>query len=147
MSSARVGWLVVMLCVTFATNAQGQTVPTKVLRPSEIVKSADELGNGSRWFQLDLPLLGRPLTFSWNLTASPTYETLRWSTYDWNTMLALKGPISLQLFNRVLPAIEMDCLASVCQPMVEKTLGLEGRLNLGGRGIMPNNYLFTRPEA
>jgi hypothetical protein len=62
-------------------------------------------------------------------------------------MLAQRGPISLQLFNRVLPAIEMDCLAGVCQPMVEKTLGLEGRLNLGGGGIMPNNYLFARPEA
>lgn len=149
MSSARTGWLVEVLFVAFAANAQGQTAPTKVIRPSEILKSADELAQGSHWFQLDWPLLGKPLTFSWNLAASPTYETLRWSTYDWNTILAQKGPISLQLFNRVLPAIELDCLAGVCQPKVEKTLGLEGRLNLGGRGIgiAPNTYLFLRTES
>jgi hypothetical protein len=147
MSSARAGWFVVMLSVAFAVNAQGQTAPTKVVRPSEIVKFADELGQGSRWYQLQWPMLGKPLVFSWNLTASPTYETLRWSTYDWNTMLAQTGPISLQVFNRVLPAIELDCLSGVCQPMVERTLGIEGRLNLGGNSITPNNYLFARPEA
>ncbi len=146
MSSARAGWFVVMLCVAFSANVGGQTAPTIVLQPSEILNSADELGQGWRWFQLDWPALGR-LSFSWNLTASPTYETLRWSTYDWNTMIAQKGPLSLRLFNRVLPAIELDCLSSVCQPTVERTLGLEGRLNLGGNGITPSNYLFIRPET
>lgn len=146
MSSAKFGWFIVSLCVVFSANAPGQTVPTKIQRPAQIAQTADEVGGGPRWFQLDWPILVRPLTFSVSSTVVPTYEMLRWPTYDWEMLLWKKDSIGLHLFNRVLPAIELNCTKGACQPMLESTLGLEGRLNLGGRGALPDNYLLMRRE-
>lgn len=142
--SAKVGWFVVTLCSACVCTALGQIAPPKPV--PALPDSSSELGNEQRWFQLVWPSLPGPVTYSWNATATPSYEMLRWPTYDWNAILGHIGALSLQMFNRVQPAIELDCRSTLCIPMLEATLGLESRLNLGGRGRLPDNYLFLRRE-
>lgn len=106
---------------------------------------ASDAGHGR--FQLQLPLIGKPVTIAWQVGSDPTYELLRWPTYDWRTLLLTRGPLELSAFNRVKPAIELDCLSTTCGPVQEKTLGVEMRANLGGRGALPKNYLFLRRDT
>lgn len=107
--------------------------------------SAADTGDGQ--FQLELPIVGKSLLINWQVGSVPTYDLLRWSTYNWEALLLARGPLNLVGFNRVLPAPELGCLASTCAPIQEKTLGADLRLNLGGRGFAPANYLFLRREA
>ena len=146
MPGARISWVIFALCSALASAAYGQSVPTS--RQNLVAPSlgTDELNGGVRWFQLEMPLLGLPLRITWNPVASPTYEVLGLSMYNLDARFWERGAFSVSLFNSVRPAIELDCLASVCRPMIERTFGLEGRINLGGRGIVPNNFLFIRPE-
>ena len=146
MSRARISWIIFAVCSALASAAYGQSVPAS--RQNRVAPSlgTDELNGGVRWFQLEVPLLELPLRITWNPVASPTYEVLGSSMYTWDARFWERGALSVSLFNSVRPAIELDCLASVCHPMMERTLGLEGRIHLGGRGILPNNHLFIRPE-
>jgi hypothetical protein len=79
--------------------------------------------------------------------SAPTYELLRWPAYDWSTILLTKGPLEFSAFNRVKPAIALDCLSTTCEANQEKSLGVETRANIGGRGALPQNYLFLRRET
>ena len=109
------------------------------------VMRASDAGHGR--FQLRVPIIGKPLTIAWQVGSAPSYELLRWPTYDWQTILLNRGPVELFVFNRVKPAIELNCLSTKCEPIQDKTLGAEMRVNLGGRGALPKNYLFLRRET
>ncbi len=121
--------------------------PLRTIPYSELIHSLDETSAGPRWFRLEVPLIARSFKVYWNTTPTPSYEMLRWPTYDWQMVVASQGAASLNVFNRVSPAIEMSCLATPCQPAIEKSLGIEGRLNLGGKGVVPDNYLFIRRQT
>jgi hypothetical protein len=102
---------------------------------------------GGGKFQLELPLIGKPLLINWQVGNAPTYDFLRWPTYNWEALLAGSGPLNLIAFNRVQPAPELNCLGTTCAPTQEKTLGADLRLNLGGTGVIPDNFLFLRRES
>jgi hypothetical protein len=102
---------------------------------------------GGGKFLLELPVIGKPLLINWQVGYAPTYDLLRWPTYNWEALLGGLGPLNLVAFSRVLPAAELDCLGPTCVPMQEKTLGTDLRLNLGGGGVIPDNYLFLRRES
>jgi hypothetical protein len=144
MSSAKIGVAVLVLCVTGVGAVRAQPVhqPTT----AELTELAADSNSRPHWFQLELPLVWHPLTVSWTTTPAPTYELMRWATYDWEARIWRKGPVDLFAFNRVRPAIELDCLAFTCRPKLESTYGTESRLHLGGKGAMPDNYLFMRFE-
>lgn len=133
-----------ILSVAWVGNATAQAVGN--VSPVELAQLASDTTPHPRWFQLQLPAVGHSLMVSWTTTPVPTYELTRWSTYDWEARIWGKGSVDLLAFNRVQPAIEMDCLASTCQPKLERTLGMEGRIQLGGQGKLPDNYLFMRRE-
>jgi hypothetical protein len=140
MSSAKVGWLIVLLCGVITGRAWGQTAPApSAHRRVKPVNSEVP----SRWFQLQMPPLA--LNYSWKSAPTPGFETLRWPTYDAGVSLG-GDALHLQLFNRTAPAIELDCRSTLCEPMLEKSIGLEGQFHLGGRGILPDSSLFIRRE-
>ena len=137
-------WRLGLFCVAVcpAALAQDSDLAKGSLGDLMQVMSAADTGHGR--FQLQLPLIGTPLTIVWQVGSSPTHELLRWPTYDWQTMLLERGPVELFAFNRVKPAIELECTSTLCGPVQEKTLGAEMRVNLGGNGALPKNYLFLR---
>jgi hypothetical protein len=139
--------LLVLWGVTMAPEARAaDTQPPKGQLPELLraIRSAD-VGRGQ--FQLELPVLGRPLTISWQRGFTPGYEMLRVPVYDWDTHLLHRGPLDLLAFNRVRSAMELDCSSVPCAPAVERTMGTEVRLNLGGSGVIPENHLFLRRET
>jgi hypothetical protein len=137
----------VTLGLIYSSSAGAQVTVLRTIPYSELIHSLDETSAHPRWFRLQMPLIGLTFKTYWNTTPEPSYEMLRWPTYDWQIVVASQGPASLSAFNRVKPAIDMDCLATPCHPIIEKSIGLEGRLNLGGMGVVPNNYLFVRRQT
>jgi hypothetical protein len=137
-------WRSVLMCFAVSTfaRAQDSDLAKGSLGDLMQVMSASDTSHGR--FQLQLPIIGKPLTIAWQVGSEPTYETLSWPTYDWQTVLLSRGPVELFAFNRVKPAIELGCLSTTCRPIQEKTFGAEMRMNLGGRGALPKNYLFLR---
>ncbi len=145
MLSARFGCAISILSVAWVGNATAQSV--RNVSPVELAQLASDTTPHPRWFQLEMPLIAQPLMVSWTTTPVPTYELLRWPAYNWEARVWSNGPVNLLSFNRVQPAIELDCLKSTCQPKLEKTLGFESRVQLGGKGVLPDNYLFMRRET
>jgi len=141
----RVGF--VALGLLASSSARAQLPVLRTVPYSELIHSLDETSAHPWWFRLQMPLIGQTFKVYWNTTPEPSYEVLRWPTYDWQIVLASQGPASLSAFNRVKPAIEMDCLATPCHPIIKRSIGLEGRLNLGGKGVVPDNYLFLRRQT
>ena len=137
----------ILLCVAVSpsVSAQDSDLPKGSLGELMHVMQASDAGLGR--FQLQLPLIGRPITIAWQVGSAPSYELLRWPTYDWRLILLTEGPLELSAFNRVKPAIELDCLSTLCEPVQEKSLGVEMRVNMGGRGALPQNYLFLRRDT
>jgi len=137
----------ILLCVAVSpvVSAQDSDLPKGTLSEFMQVMRASDTGHGR--FQLQLPLIGKPVTIAWQAGSAPTYELLRWPTYDWRTMLLTRGPLELSALNRVQPAIELNCLSTLCEPVQEKSLGVEMRANLGGGGALPQNYLFLRRDT
>jgi hypothetical protein len=55
------------------------------------------------------------------------------------------GPLSIRTFGRVQEAFELECRL-VCEPVIEQSLGLEARLELGSAGVISEAHLFARSE-
>jgi len=139
MSTARFRWVIPALGVALSGHATCQVAPRNS------TQGTDEL-NGGHWFQLTLPKLEIPLKSSWLTTPSPTFEFAKFATYRWELSTLGEGPLSLHAFNQIQPAIELNCLPGVCEPMPERALGFEGRIHVGGSGPVPNNYFFIKRE-
>lgn len=136
----------ILFCIASSpsVSAQDSDVPKGSLEVLRQVMQVSDSGRGR--FQLELPIISKPLTIAWQVGSAPSYELLRWPTYDWQTSLLSRGPLEMSAFNRVKPAIELDCLSTKCEPIQEKTVGAEMRVHVGGRGALPRNYLFLRRE-
>ncbi len=147
MRESLLGYLLVLWGVTVALPAHTQeTRPPKGKLP-DLVRAMRGSDVASGQFRLELPTIGKPLLVSWQTGRAPGYELLRMPTYDWHAHLLARGPLDWVAFSRVRPALELDCSSVPCVPTVEKTVGTELRLNLGGRGALPANHLFVRPET
>ena len=137
-----------LCCVALAASARSEEKrPPQSGSLPELLQTMRAADTGRGRFELELPLIGKPLLVTWQVGPAPTYETLNWPTYSWESLLAHRGVLSLVGFNRVMPAGELACLATTCVPIPEKTLGMDLRLGLGGRGILPDSYLFLRRET
>lgn len=140
-------WRFTAVALTVVASAQAQSGPV-ITRPyAELTAAADNASPGVRWFRLQLPSMTGPLWLRWQIGDAPTYDLMRWPTYDWQALLLNQGPVSITAFNRVAPAIELDCTSTTCAPMLERTVGLDLHLNLGGRGVVPENYVFMLHES
>ncbi|MGC4089619.1 MAG: hypothetical protein QM756_17375 [Polyangiaceae bacterium] len=96
--------------------------------------------------ELEFPLL-RPLRFSFNAAPVAGYEQLALPTFRSESVWWQRGALSLQTFSQQAPAFELDCSVT-CQPMLERTLGVEGRLELGGLGrAAPATNLYVRAQS
>lgn len=92
-------------------------------------------------FELRLPFF-EPLRFSFDGATAPGYETLRLPTFHEDATWLERGPLSLHSVASVQPAFELDCRL-VCAPVLESSVGLEGRAALGGLGrAAPETWLF-----
>lgn len=118
------------------------------------IARADPLGAGpnpggpSLWSRLELefPVL-KPLRFSFDGQAVPGFEPLRLPTFRSESVWFESGRLSLRSFTQVAPSLELDCSVT-CQPMLDHTLGVEGRLQLGGVGpAIPATYLYVRGQS
>ncbi len=147
MASLPMVWRLIVCGLALSSTVAAQTAIRHPSPFSELARAARDSDANIHWFKLELPVIGHSLWMSAQIGPMPTYELLRWPTYDWQMPLLTRGPLSLSAFNRVKPAIELDCTKGNCTPMLEKTLGMEMRLNLGGRGVMPDNFLFMRRES
>jgi hypothetical protein len=99
-----------------------------------------------RWFELDAPF-SRPLKISFDTRPVPTFETLLLPTFEGRGQLWQRGNLDVSLFERVVPALELDCRRT-CRPILEQSLGLDARLSFGGIGRqIPDTFLFARGEA
>lgn len=107
------------------------------------------LAQVQRWFELDAPFSHR-LKVSFDTRPIPTYEMLRLPTFEGRALLWQKGSLSLSLFERVTPALELDC-SKTCVPtegpLLQQSFGFDARADLGrvNRQI-PSTFLFARPE-
>jgi len=115
------------------------------------VASADPVPSGALGpapspTRLELELIPiTPVRFSFS-TASPGVEMLRLPTFDFDTTWYEAGRFSVHTFTRVALAPELDC-SLTCQPMLERSVGLEPRLALGDLGPrVPAVWLSARPQ-
>ncbi len=147
MRKSLLGYLLVLWGVTVAPQTRAEDSPPPKGNLPELLRAirAADVSHGQ--FQLQLPVMGRPLLISWQRGFTPGYETLRMPAYDWDAHLLRRGPIDWLAFNRVRPAMELDCSIVPCAPALERTMGTEVRLNLGGTGVLPENHLFLRRET
>ncbi|MFZ5893823.1 MAG: hypothetical protein ACOY0T_22370 [Myxococcota bacterium] len=111
---------------------------------------ADPLGSApgapNAWQRLELefPIL-KPLRFSFDTTPTPGFEPLRLPTFRSESVWWEQGSLSLLSFSQVAP-LGIECSVT-CQPMLERTIGAEGRLELGGLGrAVPSTHLFMRAQ-
>lgn len=87
----------------------------------------------------------KPIRFSFS-TASPGVEMLRLPTFDFDTTWYEAGRFSVHTFSRVAVAPEVDC-SLTCQPVLERSLGVEPRLELGNVGPrVPAVWFSARPQ-
>jgi|GEM_PF-2050359 len=138
-----------LCCVVLSLDARGAAEvapPTGTLPDLQrVVVSASESAAGR--FRLELPVIGKPMLVTWQVGSAPTYDLLRWSTYQWETQLVGRGPLRLMAYNHVVPAADLNCLGPTCEPMQKQHRGIDLRLSLGGRGVFPDNYLFIRRQS
>jgi hypothetical protein len=99
-----------------------------------------------RWFQLDEPFSQR-LQFRFDGRPIPGYESLQLPTYQASAPLLQQGGLGILLTERVVPALELDCLKGPCTPVLERSIGLEARLSLGTfTPRVPESHLFVGTE-
>jgi hypothetical protein len=95
--------------------------------------------------ELEFPLLKR-LDFSFASTSVPGYEPLRLPTFTASATLWTSGRLELFAFSRVAPALELDC-STLCQPVLEQTMGATTRLSLGALGpSVPATFMYVSAE-
>ncbi len=106
---------------------------------------ADTLGH-------ELPALGPRLELRWPLSPQRVSFSLAQpiasadgplQPYAAEAVWWSSGPLSLRSFDRVQQSFELDCRVT-CQPVLERSLGVEARLELGGGGVVPETHLFAR---
>jgi hypothetical protein len=104
--------------------------------------------NPSLWRHLELEFpVFKPLSFSFNPNAVPGFEALRLPTFRSESVWFQSGRLSLRSFSQVSPTTELEC-SFACQPVLERTLGAEGHLELGAAGrSIPATYLYLRGQT
>jgi hypothetical protein len=112
------------------------------------VVSAAAPSSPSLWRHLELEFpVFKPLSFSFNANAVPGFEALRLPTFRSESVWFQSGSLSLRSFSRVSPTTELEC-SFACQPVLERTLGAEGHLELGAAGrSIPATYLYLRGQT
>jgi hypothetical protein len=84
-----------------------------------------------------------------HLSLEPVSARYAWNAsvpmYRGETLWLRRGPLSLLSFDAVEESGELEC-ALGCRALVERTLGVEARLNLGGAGAVQETYAFARAE-
>jgi hypothetical protein len=99
-----------------------------------------------RWFELEAPF-SRPLKLSFDTRHVPGFEMLELPAFESRATLWQKGSLSVSLFERVAPAIELDCLRTPCAPILEQSLGLQARVGVGRIAKrVPDAFLFLGPQ-
>ncbi len=128
----------------------GATLGVAVLGAGRVA-SADPvpsaaLGPAPSPTRLELKLIPiTPVRFSFS-TASPGVEMLRLPMFDFDTTWYEAGRFSVHTFSRVALAPELDC-SLTCQPILERSVGLEPRLALGNVGQpIPAVWFSARPQ-
>jgi hypothetical protein len=148
MAKSLLPFQLLLCCVLQPANAvAADKAPPPTGSLPELLQTVRASDTGSGRFRLELPVIGKPLLVNWQVGSAATYEPLRWSTYTCEALLLERGPLSVVALNRVVPAPDLDCFASTCAPMQERRFGVDLRLNLGGRGVVPDNYLFIRRQS
>lgn len=95
-------------------------------------------------FQLLWPRLAAHWSFSaidarstWNAPVPLYYGEAQWFQ---------RGPASLWTVNYVEESSELECSLE-CQPVIERSVGAEARLELGGGGRIPETHAFLRGDT
>jgi hypothetical protein len=129
--------------------SSGQTALAQALSPGQDRPPPGSdlatLAQMQRWFELDAPF-SRGLKFSFDTRSVPTFEALHLPTFEGRAVWQ-RGSLNLSLFERVAPALELDCRLT-CAPVLEQSLGFDARASLGrvSRQV-PETFLFVRGEA
>ena len=114
--------------------------------PAPDPAGADTLG-------AELPFVGPRLRLTWPLQPEqvsfnpgqpiPSADGLL-RPYRLEALWLQRGPLELKSFQRVEQSIELDCWLT-CQPVLERSAGVEGRLQLGAVGrTVPESHVFAR---
>jgi hypothetical protein len=113
--------------------------------PGSASASIDQV---ERWFQLETPF-SRRLRLSFDARPTPTFEPLRLPTFEGRAVLFEQGRLSLSLFERVAPAMQLDCLLTCTATVpLDYSLGVDARLRLGAADRrVPETFLFALGAA
>jgi hypothetical protein len=84
-----------------------------------------------------------PLAFSFTGHESIAYADGPLSTFRAEALWARRGPLALKSFASAQQSIELDCRLS-CQPVLERSFGIEARLDLGSMGALRDTHVFLR---
>lgn len=120
--------------------ATGQTPGSDEPPVGTAARSVTQL---QRWFQLDEPF-SHQLQFRFDGRSVPGYEALQLPTYQASAPLLQQGGFGISLAERVVPALELECLKGPCKPVLEHTIGVQARLSLGTlTPRVPESHLFV----
>jgi hypothetical protein len=87
-----------------------------------------------------------PLAFSFTGHESVAYADGPLSTFRAEAIWARRGPFALESFASAERSVELDCRLS-CQPVLERSFGIEARLDLGSMGALRDTHVFLRGVA
>lgn len=84
-----------------------------------------------------------PLAFSFTGHESIAYADGPLATFRSEAIWARSGPFALKSFASAEQSVELDCRLS-CQPVLERSFGIEARLDLGSMGALRDTHVFLR---
>jgi hypothetical protein len=87
-----------------------------------------------------------PLSFSFVASEEGNYAAGPLRTFRADATWLRFGRLSLLTSSAATRGFELDC-RSTCQPTLERSMAVEGRLHLFSTRAVPDAYLFTRYET
>ena len=128
---------IALALVSAAASAEGPPRPDRA--------GADTLNAGLPFAMprllLSWPLQPKRITFDPGQPISSANGVLQ--PYGFEVQWWQRGALELESFQLAEQSSELDCTLT-CQPVIERSTGVEARLHLGGARALPETYFFTK---